>query len=351
MNKQVSASNVEAFVMCTTSHVISQHDAYLDRTVAGTAMHAELGRMYKGQHWGSIHPKVLKEVPAEVDYSVEPAYVVNVKERTSTFLGYDIGRDYAGKLGRPLSEYEMGVSLDIADRWTSPNNRDEVTHFIRDWKGGRHSSWWQLYIQAMAVLWAYGGSEVDAGFVHILTDEDADDPIVYADTATLYLMDLEERADEVVKAFDLAKKLEADLASGKPASDLRTVEGKWCEYCGAYPHCPSKWKLAKAMLDLDVTGHIEALTPSQCGAAWLRLKEIKKKLVERTEDALKGRLAVEGSFPLPNGKRLKMVEVQGRDSFDKAAANTLLRRLGATQEDINSLFVQGRPYTRVTEVK
>ncbi len=355
--KQPSASNAEAFVRCTASHVLPQHEHYSELSENGTDGHALIAALISKEPNAAAklakrYPNLgfkLQEMTQGVGFlTAETAYVVDVQKRTSVYLGKNIGRDYAGKLGRELAEYEVGTSLDMQGL------RDGVW-WIRDTKFGTHSSWWQLYIQAMAVLWQDAGAvdaasaQVDAGFIHILEQEDG--TIVTDDTAILYLMDLDDRADEMMTAFGRAKSLERQLEAGTSPADLKVVEGAWCKYCAAFPHCPAKWKLAKSMLELDVVGHIAALSPEQCGAAWLKLKEIEKNIIGKTKDALRQRMAVEGGFPLENGKQLRVIQVNGRASLDREATMALLNEKGATGSEIDGLFKQGKPFDMVKEMK
>src|SRR6185369_12725295 len=112
------------------------------------------------------------------------------------------------------------------------------------WKFGRYSSWWQLFVQGMAVIWNNNSAipsdlSIDAGFVHILGahDEDGDEELdVMEDAATLYISDLDDRADELLAALKRAEAMENEVAKGAPLTSLKTVEGKHCQYCGAYPH-------------------------------------------------------------------------------------------------------------------
>lgn len=340
--KQPSASNAEAFVRCTSSHVLPQHDSYHERTDKGTHGHtllcAVINRMPGAAgrleaELPGLHQKLAETMDGVSEAVGEEAYVVDIDKRTSTFVGQDIGREYEKALGRKFTKYEMGASLDARGR------RKDMP-WIRDFKFGIYSSWWQLYIQSMAILWRKGSAdvEVDAGFMHI---EDRDDNItVTEDTAVIYLSDLDERADDLMEAYARADGLERQLASGTHYSDLKVVEGKWCQYCGAFPHCPAKWKLAKSMLDLDVVNHIGALTLEQCGAAWLKIGEVKKNLIEKMEDALKVRMEREGGFPLPDGKLLKVLPMPGRKSLDKEALANIF-------EKYNNLAVE---YTKVTGV-
>lgn len=357
--KRPSASTAEAFVRCSASHVLPQHESYTDASEGGNDGHHLLAEYYNKVPGSQERleaklphlPTKLYEYIEGVDaIAAEEAYVVDLEKRTSKYLGRNINRQYDKVLGRKLEPFEMGASLDIVGKLRG-------VPWLRDFKFGITSSWWQLYIQAMCILWLPGvvdQHEVDAGFIFI---EDRDGLVTLtSDVATLYAMDLDTRADEMMEAFRLAERVEAEmeldvLERGKDTrGSMRTVEGKWCTYCGAFPHCPSKWKLAKSMLSLDIVNNIQALTTEQCGDAWLKLAEIEKNIVKKTKDALKERMRVEGGFPLPDGKMLKVLPMPGRLGFDKDGAIALLQQLGATQDDIVPLIKRGEDYDQVRKI-
>jgi hypothetical protein len=348
--KQASASNVEPLVRCGASHVLPQHDTYAERTEKGTDGHALLadainkvpGSAAKlSASYPGLGFHLAERFHGVENVQCEAAYVVDVKKRSSVFLGLDIGRAYELRLKRPLGEFELGVSLDVGGM------KDGV-HWVRDFKFGRYSSWWQLYVQAMAVLWAPGqetGLEVDAGFIHIESDDE--ETRVWDDTATLYLVDLDDHADSIAEA--LARAHAMDLVEDK--SILPTKEGKWCEYCGAYPHCPAKWKLAKSLIGLDAGIDVGCMTTEQCGEAWLSIKQFERRVLEKTKDNIKQRLRVEGAFPLSSGKKLRLVSMPGRNSLDRPATLAMLRAKGASAEELAGLVLTGNPYEMVKEVK
>ena len=357
--RRASGSGAETLAMCPASIVLPAHEHHDPGfREKGTANHALMTNVVNGRpgamaelskRFPGLGFQLAEHVPHVDSATAEAAYVVDMKKRTSTFLGLDIGRAYATKLGRPLEKYEMGVSLDFAG---IANGR----HVVRDWKFGIYSSWWQLYVQAMAVLWVPGQTgcfEVDAGFVHIVKDGDDEDTEarVFSDTAMLYLVDLDERADEIVRATDEAWAMAAEVAAGRDASTLPTREGKWCEYCAAYPHCPSKWKLARSLVELDMSGAVMGLTPEQCGAAYKKLIEVEKNIIKKMKDSLKHRLKLEGEFPLPSGKRLRMVQMPGRESLDRPKLMNLLWAKGATPQEINECFSTGAPFQTIKETK
>lgn len=360
--KHSSASGSESLVMCPSSVVLPQHDSYGgDAREKGTSGHSILTGVVNGtlpasalaDKWPSLGFKLAEIMPRVESSRAEAAYVVDLERRTSTFLGINIDRKYVEKLGRPFRMFEMGVSLDF--HGVRPG-----IHVVRDWKFGLYSSWWQLFVQGMAVMWTPGQTgalEVDAGFIHIIEgseDEDGgetQETYVFDDTATLYMADLDDRADDLIAAIRTAKALEDEVAAGRPLHTLPTREGKWCEYCGAYPHCPSKQKLVRALAELDVSDVITAMTPAQCGAAYKKLVEVEKNIIKKAKASLKHRLKIEESFPLDNGKRLRMVEMPGRDSLDKPKLMALLREKGATQAEINDCFKTGAPFFTIKETR
>lgn len=359
--KHSSASGAESLVQCPASVVLPQHDSYgglaRDKGVSGHSVLTDVVNKKPGamaalaKRYPTLGFKLSEIMPVVETAQAEAAYVVDLVRRTSTFVGLDIGRKYAEKLGRALTQYEMGVSLDF-------HGTRQGVHIVRDWKFGLYSSWWQLYVQAMAVLWAPGQTgavEVDAGFVHIVEGSEDDDgeadTYVFDDTATLYMVDLDDRADELVTAIKTAQALETELAAGRPMHTMPTREGKWCEYCAAYPHCPSKQKLVRALAELDVSDVIHAMTPAQCGSAYKKIVEVEKNVLKKAKSVLKHRLKMEGEFPLDNGKRLRMVTMPGRDSLDRPVLMALLREKGATSQEIGACFKTGAPYDMVKETK
>lgn len=351
-----SASKVDALVHCPASHVLPSNSSYSEVASAGTDGHDLITGVINRRIGGVAalfagYPDLVEGIPLILDGIENPraeaAFVVDVDKRTSVFLGTEVDRKYAEKLGRPLHDHEIGASLDV-------DGLRNGQPWLRDWKFGITSSWWQLYVQCMALLWLPDCpySEVDAGFVYLDTHTKEGSVFVTYDTATVYAMDLDERAEDIATAIASAGVMEKGIADGLfTMEQLATSEGSWCKYCPAYPSCPAKWKLAKSMMGLDIVGHVGALTLEDCGKAWKKLAEIEKNIISTTKEALRERMLKEGGFPLENGKKLALIQMPGRASIDKPAVTALLREKGVTQEEINGLFKQGMPYDQVREVK
>ncbi len=323
-----SASNAEAFAMCTVSHVLSQRSEKAERSDKGTDGHEPLTAIINHRACANERGKsmVAKFPLAKVLEGVglaraEAAYAVNVKTKTVRFVGIDIGRNYG-----ELADYEVPTSLDV-------EGFKDGKRWIRDWKFGTHSSLWQLYIQAMCA--AYPSKEkpscepeVDGGFVYI--DGDSCGEHYEVEEHTLYLGDLDDAADQMVKAFDRVEEIHTSLAANIIP---KLAEGPWCKYCSAFPACPAKWRLAKAMIDeLDVSDQLAAMTAEQVGRVYTKYQECKR-LLEQLNETLKLRIENEPA-PLANGKLVKLSKTKGWAYPEKAPTLRLLDQLGATKEQV-----------------
>jgi hypothetical protein len=205
---------------------------------------------------------------------------------------------------------------------------------------------------------------VDGGFVYMDIDNDG---IPYNPKYELYSygrMDLEDRADELVYAFNKVKDIAALLKSGG-IPQLR--QGPWCKYCPAQPTCPAKWSMIRAAMGelRPLESMVEAMTLEKCGEAWAWIKEIER-FAKAAEKTLKDRLHAAGSIPLPNGKHLVLEHRNGRESLDKKKTFALLDELigmlvenGAVDEDLQKqllsrrggLITLGNSYTQTAERK
>lgn len=342
--KHPSASNAEAFVMCGASHVLPQSQKHNDYMHKGTEGHAPLEAMLNGKVPSTTDRGLasVKDFPFDVVMDGvtrrrgEAAFAVNVKTRTSRFLGVNIGREYG-----PLQKYEVPCTLDAdGERATRP--------WVRDWKFGVSASWWQLMIQCMAL--AYDDpenpcSEVDAGFVFI--DAETGGREYREDGRVVSLEEIDEAADRMVEAWDKVEKMVDAFDKDIP---LTTAEGDWCKYCGAFPHCPAKWELARRIMEPIPRGSaLEAMTLDKQGALYAALQD-RKKLIETVMDTLKI-TATNTPLPLPNGKRLVMMRMKGGERIDKPAALRILKELGASDDDMASVLKRSADYVQAKEIK
>lgn len=343
--KLPSASNAEAFVMCGASHVLPQSQKHNDHMYRGTEGHEPLAARLNGKIPGGterglqfVHDFPLDLIMRGVSkWRGEAAFAVNVKTKTSRLIGVDIGRNYGA-----LEKYEVPCTLDAdgvkADR-----------PWVRDWKFGVTSSWWQLMIQCMAL--AYDDpetplAEVDAGFVFI--DGETRGAEYREDSRIVSLEEIDTAADKMAAAWDRVEAMVADFDAG---SELSTTEGTWCTYCGAFPYCPSKWNLARSILGMSVRtdNELGAMTQEEQGRLWSVLKE-RQKLIESQLDVLKISAAVQ-PLPLPNGKQLVMLRTKGGERIDKKEALRVLKELGASDDDYAAVIKKSADYQQAKEIK
>lgn len=345
LSQNPSASNAEAFAMCTVSHVLPQRSETAERAQKGTDGHDALTALINHHACTNERGKAmiakfpLTEVMRGVGLArAEAAYAVNVKKRTVRFIGVDIGRNYG-----PLDDYEVPTSLDV-------EGFKDGQRWIRDWKFGTHSSLWQLYIQGMCAAYPSASKpsvepEVNAGFVYI--DGDVGGAKWEDEPHILFLADLDERADELVKAFDRVSEIHAMLEKNIVP---RLAEGTWCKYCPAMPACPAKWTLAKAMIDeLSVSNMLTAMTDAQVGKVYVKYQECKR-ILEKLGDDLKLRVG-EGAIPLTSGKVVKLSKTKGWAYFDRAKTQSLLETKGATQNEIAGAMVTRADSYSLKEMK
>lgn len=343
--KQPSASNAEAFAMCGASHVLPQSEKHNDYMHRGSEGHAPLAAMVNGKTpdttergFAMVKDFPLLDVLAGVTKRRgEAAFAVNVKTRTSRFIGINIGREY-GK----LEKYEIPCTLDVDG---VKDNRP----WVRDWKFGVSASWMQLMVQCMAL--AYDDpenplSEVDAGFTFI--DGDSGGSEYHEDARIVSLEEIDEAADRLLRAWDKVEKMVDQLDMG---ATLPTVEGSWCTYCGAFAQCPAKWEIAKNILAgvYPDAPEVAVMTLEQQGYLYEKLRE-RKKMIDGVMDTLKSS-AEKNPLPLPNGKQLVMLRVKGAERIDKAAALKVMQELGASDDDYKRVIKQGAAYMTAKEMK
>jgi hypothetical protein len=340
-----SGSTAEALARCPPSHVFPRHEAHSEKAGRGTLGHGKLARFFNNRV--ALDDKRLSKVVQEVCVDVgcargEAAFAVDVKRRKARLIGVDIDRKYDEVLAKngdpPLSKYEIPTTFDI-------DGLKDGVPWARDWKFGVHSTPMQLTLQAVALTSLYPDApEVDVGFVYIDLDNNSHEE----DSKLVSLFDLDADCELLVKAIDSLEAIDENLKKGVLPS---TAEGSWCQYCAAVPHCPSRMALVKALIPtLEVHDMLDALTPEQVGMAHMKLKQIKG-LVEKMDDAIKERLEAEGSFPLPNGKKLILSEVRGREYAKVYEVKQLLKAKGCTTEEIGALFSKGKDYYQKKEVK
>jgi hypothetical protein len=258
---------------------------------------------------------------------IEPSYVIQPSKGKATHAGSH--RSYGDTHG-------VGTTLDLLLR----HKKDRGLWRVVDWKSRKRVADplenWQLRAQAVAVNLCHGAHTVDMR-------------IGYLDTCEAW-PSLEEPSSadgiecvtwlhELWRLLDRIEKLGASGGAAEPHS------GPWCEYCPCLSSCPAQTSLALAAIgELDAASDVRALTDEQAGRAWVKLQSIYA-IAKRVEDGLKERARL-SPIPLPSGKRLALVECQGRMSPDREEISRTFRELGKPLP-----MKRGDPFFQVREIK
>lgn len=250
--------------------------------------------------------------------TVEAAYALNVVTEEVRLIGYRLGRNY-GQLDDNEIVCTVDAVIDVeSDGFTETTvwdwkSRKRVTDAVRNL---------QLRCGCVAVLKHRGLSMVRGGIGYLDNGEE-DTTIVDAFDVPMFFEDMRQMLNRIGAARLLA-------TTGK-VPDVHA--GPWCEYCPAMPYCPAHNRLALQMMgELDfVEQRVAFMTAEDAGKAWTLVKRIQS-LADRVEASIRLR-AQSDVVPLPNGKRLALVE-SSRKSFDKDAAIKRLTDHGLPADDL-----------------
>ena len=259
------------------------------------------------------------------------SYAIDVRARSSRFLGVDIERGYE-RFGITIDE--LPGSNDLEGK-----RRDDVP-VVLDLKFGweqvekaEHNVQLKVYVTARA--WERGAETVEGRIVKF--DQEGNARI---DRHEFDQLAIDLFADELEEGVDRVRKTELVYLAGH----MPTVKiGPWCKYCPGMAHCPEHFKLARAMLPelVDIDARLATLSPVERGQAWLRLQSIFK-LGERIEKALNA-LAIQEPYPTSDWKEVRANRSTSR-TLDQGAAIALLHAKGATDAEVAALY-------RVTETE
>lgn len=264
---------------------------------------------------------------------VEASYALDVRARTARFLGLDIGRDYeraALRLGQPLGPWEVPGALDIEG--VRANDGGQV---VLDLKSGfqdvtpAEENGQGLFFGAVKHLMT-GADEVEFRIGKLKPDGN-----VYVQSATYTALDIDLYLDRYESALESSKDARrVYLAGGTP--DVR--EGPACQWCGAADACPAKTRLARAMLGelTEIDRAVEMMPIEQAGRAWEYAHERAQPMLKRIIAVLNDRARRE-SLPLSNGDVAREIKYE-RESMNTESALALLKELGATEEQLASIY-------------
>lgn len=309
-----SASSLERAVACAPSFALNQIPTTGAGAINGNDNHGDIeDGLAEGDLAGQ--PGVVKQaLEGAIEVDVEVAYALDVVSETVRVIGRRLGRNY-GTLGPS----EIALTLDA--KVVRPDGT-----YVYDWKSRKRVSParrnLQLRAQCVAVMKADGISTV-TGAIGYLDNDDVDAHVFDAFDVPSFFDDMRKMLSRIIAARALVAK------GGTP----EVHAGPWCEYCPAVAFCPAQTRLALVMIEalVDVNQHVAFMSTEQAGLAWMKLRQIQS-LADKVEEALKLR-AKQEVVPLPNGKRLALVQ-SSRRSVDSKKALARLEKAGLETNDL-----------------
>ncbi len=340
----ISASSVDRVDACPPSAVMTPRvDETGEAAVRGTAIHEFLRRVSIDSS-ENAQKAALSCVPVEwlgtcnsldlqsalggiTVVSTEDAYAIDVATGNIAFLGNNIDREYAAACqsvyGRSLRDTELCLTLDLEGRLA------DGTPVCLDWKTGIQTKsvevLWQMRLQSYVLSIKYDSAEVLARVVYIKPEGN-----VWLDETTFSRMTLDSIPEELLTIFNRVRKAKGELDAGLlPAVNA----GDHCKYCPCFLSCPATKAIVPYLLE-DV--NVEALTITQLGAAWAKLKTIEA-LAEKLSKRMKLAIYKEGQIPAEKEGYVYRPIEQSRAYFDNDRARGLLLQLGATDAQMADL--------------
>lgn len=322
-----SGSSLKRGWECPASFALNQAPNTGEEALKGTDNHEAIeGDLVVGE--SSKHAVVRELMVGALSVDVEVALALDIEKETVRYLGSRINRRYG-----ELNENEIPLSIDAVI--ARPN-----TVIVADWKSRKRveSAARNLQIRAACVAvmkwWKTPLSSV-LGVIGYLDNDEADTHTFDSFDIPTFFADMRKMRDRIAAAkLQVAKKEIPDVHSGS-----------WCDYCPALPYCPAHTRMALAMIgDLDnIEQTIAFMTAEQAGKAWPLVKRIQS-LADKVEASLKLRAQHE-VVPLPNGKRLAMIDTS-RSSFNGKKAIAWIKDHGGNPDD----FVGRTYFSKVAEI-
>lgn len=323
----ITASSLERLAMCPTSSVLPQIRETTEAAINGTKNHSGIEVQLQAYRDSGVIPegKLGEIVAGQTILCIEGAFIIDLEKEEVRFLGESIGRAYG-----QLKPHEIGCTLDLMMQDASGN----IT--ILDWKTrGRVTdaeSNWQIKAQVLCGLGWRTCTELRAGIVYLDN--------WWQDMATFDAFD-------GASIYAQLRNTVTRLRTALPTDSVHL--GPWCDYCPAQTYCPGRAAIVRAaMVDAETPGSFDNLTDEAAGFVWTKIK-LAKDVIEKAEEVLKAR-AKRSPIPLPNGRRLAMVESE-RSSIDNSAAIAMLEAAGMTVPYKVTRFATVRELGKATKAK
>ena len=273
----------------------------------------------------------------------EPAYVLNVKDRTARLIGTNIHRQYAKH--SKLTRYDIPMSMDVVG-FVEGCVPCEI-----DYKSGRNvgkpEEHWQRRVCTAALMFHH---ETDTAYGRVAYIWE--DGSIHHDGHEFTVLDAWGYCAQLVTAIDAVWEARLKFVSG--ISPDVSASDEACSYCPALVYCPYWTNLARSMLGQLVEAEkgpgITALSLEDMGRIW----DLAKKAIKISEKVVEAGKLIATSTPLPIGvdKEVKAKWLPGKKYFDAARARGEIVKLAAkagmteeaTEEILNSLNGIGKSY-------
>ncbi len=304
-------------------HVIH---AFLRRCISGASKESALEHV-EDEHKDTCRGIEIRQVigdfaeaHAEVAYAINTATLAECRE-----LGHNIGRAYG-----PLAPYEIAGTIDVSGRLRV--GRPAVGDFKTGWAKVKPAvDNRQIHGAVTAERILTGEDEIEGRIWHVRPSGE-----VVVDAHVFDAFELDEIASDVQRIH--AGVLEARERFQNDGA-IVVSPGEHCRRCPALLVCPAHVELARAMSgELDaITASLSKLTREQRWAAYQKMRSAEG-IVEAIAKSLKA-MAKQEPFLSPDGEKEVYVGSSERTDFSRPLALSLLRELGATEEQVKKLWV------------
>jgi len=326
-----SSSQLERLAACAASGALPQTRTVTPWSERGRVVHAFLERARTvGREDALVDvPEEYRSLCEAIDLDALPkgTWAAEVALALNVYAGT------VRELGRGADRADLYASVDPLTE--IPGTLDAVAVsfdavLVPDWKTGwapiapparNH----QLRFNALLAARAFDRWHAVVEIVRIREDGSVHRQRAELDAFELVVVQQEVRA--VHEKVQAARALYAE----KGEAALQPVEGPWCRYCPAYPHCPSKKTLALRVAagDEDDAAQLELLTDEVVARVWVRIQEARAFLghvEQRMREYAYGRPVHLGPAGKP-GIWLGRIEKPGNELLDGRTAWAVLAEM------------------------
>lgn len=323
-----------SLVLAPITEEVSSDDAK-----RGTAIHAFLERVRVIGLEAAIleAPLELRPFLLAIDFeslpthlATEVAFLWDYKARTAREIGRNIGRDYDGHLARTLQEPRRDTEIPLTIDLVGVDTANGIG-YVGDYKTGRTrypppDQFAQTLIAALCVREVYGVATVRLEVIYI--GYDADD---FRERAVVDAWGLDDFADELERALDLAEVYELEHKAGRP---IPLNVGDHCDHCDAFKHCEAQTGLVRKLpATVDALLASGYLTRDRLVDAWHQCERLKQLITAIQSEICMASTREPGGLDLGDGTVLGPVEDRREKLVGAIAANVVERHYGKAARD------------------